>query len=169
MAVVRHGGESVSDFFEDLVIGTRLDLGRHTFTAEEIVDFARRYDPQPFHLDEAAAAATSFGRLAASGWHTVAVWMKLYVTHRQAMMANLKARGEAASQPGPSPGFRSLKWRKPVHPGDTISYSSTLTGKHASQTAGWGLVFHHNAGVNQDGATVCEFDGSVFWECRGAV
>ena len=94
--------------------------------------------------------------------------MKLYVAYREAASAALRARGEAASRPGPSPGFRSLKWRRPVHPGDTISYSSTLTAKHASQRTGWGLVFHRNAGINQDGATVCEFDGSVFWECRGA-
>ena len=159
----------MTDFFEDLVVGTRLDLGSHTFTADEIVDFAQRYDPQPFHIDADAAAESQFGRLAASGWHTVAVWMKLYVTSRQATMAALAARGEAPSRPGPSPGFRSLKWRRPVHPGDTISYASTLTAKHASSTAGWGLVFHHNSGTNQDGHTVCEFDGSVFWECRGAV
>ncbi len=156
----------MSDFFEDLVVGTRLDLGSHTFTADEITGFARRYDPQPFHLDEDAAAQSHFGRLAASGWHTVAVWMKLYVAARQATMAALEARGERSSRPGPSPGFRSLKWRRPVHPGDTISYASTLTAKHTSSTAGWGLVFHHNTGTNQHGHTVCEFDGSVFWECR---
>ena len=160
---------SVSDFFEDLVIGTKLELGAHTFTADEIVGFAERYDPQPFHIDQLAAAQSHFGRLAASGWHTVAVWMKLYVANRQATMAALLARGETPSRPGPSPGFRSLKWRKPVHPGDTISYASTLTGKRPSTMAGWGLIFHHNTGTNQDGDTVCEFDGSVFWECRGAV
>ena len=93
--------------------------------------------------------------------------MKLYVTARQAAMAAMTERGETPSRPGPSPGFRSLKWRLPVHAGDTISYASTLTAKHASSTAGWGLVFHHNTGTNQDGYTVCEFDGSVFWECRG--
>lgn len=156
----------MSDFFEDLVVGTRLDLGSHTFTADEIVAFARRYDPQPFHLDDAAAADTPFGRLAASGWHTVATWMRLYVGHRHAVMAALRERGETPSRPGPSPGFRSLRWRRPVHPDDTISYASTLTAKHTSQRAGWGLVFHHNTGVNQDGHVVCEFDGSVYWECR---
>lgn len=157
----------MSDFFEDLVVGTMLDLGQHTFTADEIVGFARRYDPQPFHLDDAGAADTPFGRLAASGWHTVAVWMRLYVTYRQATMAALRARGELFSRPGPSPGFKSLRWRKPVHAGDTIRYASRLTGKHASATAGWGLVFHHNTGTNQHGEEVCEFDGSVLWECRG--
>lgn len=160
------GCTAVSDFFEDLVIGTRLDLGTHTFTREEIVGFAGRYDPQPFHLDEAAAALTQFGRLAASGWHTVAVWMKLYVAHRQAMMTNLLSRGETPSRPGPSPGFRQMKWRKPVHVGDTIRYASILVGKRVTATPGWGLIFHHNTGVNQDGEVVLEFDGSVFWERR---
>ena len=158
----------MSDFFEDLVLGTRLDLGAHTFTTDEIVGFARRYDPQPFHLDDAAAAQSHFGRLAASGWHTVAVWMKLYVASRQATMAALAARGETPSRPGASPGFERLRWRKPVHAGDTIRYASTLTAKRAAARAGWGLVFHHNIGTNQDGETVFEFDGSVFWERRGA-
>ena len=128
----------MSDFFEDLVVGTRLDLGAHTFTADEIVAFARRYDPQPFHLDARAAADTHFGRLAASGWHTAVIWMKLYVEHRQAVVAALEARGQTPSRPGPSPGFRDLKWRKPVHPGDTVRYSTTLSGKHAASRPGWG-------------------------------
>ena len=156
----------MSDFFEDLVIGTRLDLGTHTFTQDEIVAFAERYDPQPFHLDDAAAALSHFGRLAASGWHTAAVWMKLYVAYRQATMAALLSRGETPSRPGPSPGFRQMKWKKPVHVGDTIRYASELVGKRVTSTPGWGLIFHHNTGTNQDGDLVFEFDGSVFWEKR---
>lgn len=158
----------MSEFLEDLVIGTRLDLGSHTFTTEDIVAFAQRYDPQPFHLDEAAAAQSHFGSLAASGWHTAAVWMKLYVAHRQATMRAYEARGETPSRPGPSPGFRQLKWKKPVHVGDTISYVSELTGKRLTSTPGWGLIFHHNTGTNQHGDVVFEFDGSVFWERRPA-
>ena len=156
----------MSDFFEDLVIGTRLDLGTYTFTEEDIISFAKRFDPQPFHLDDAAAALSHFGRLAASGWHTAAVWMKLYVSHRQATMAALLSRGETPSRPGPSPGFRQMKWKKPVHVGDTIRYASELVGKRVTSTPGWGLIFHHNTGTNQDGEVVFEFDGSVFWERR---
>lgn len=148
------------------MIGTRIDLGAFTFTREEIVDFARVYDPQPFHLDDAAAALTQFGRLAASGWHTAVVWMKLYVAHRQATMAALAARGERPSRPGPSPGFQNLKWRKPVLVGDTIRYASTLVDKRVTSKPEWGLVFHHNTGTNQTGETVVAFDGAVFWERR---
>jgi acyl dehydratase len=156
----------LSDFYEDLVVGTTLDLGSHHFTRDEVVNFARRYDPQSFHLDEAAAARGPFGRLAASGWHTAAIWMKLYVAHRQATMAALIARGTRASRPGPSPGFRDLKWKRPVYVGDTISYRSELTGKRPAPTPGWGLIFHHNTGTNQDGLLVFEFFGTVFWERR---
>ena len=66
-------------FFEDIAVGERAELGRHTFTAEAIKAFARRYDPQAFHVDEAAAARSHFGALCASGWHTAAVWMRLMV------------------------------------------------------------------------------------------
>ncbi len=63
-------------FFEDIRVGETADIGRHTFTAEDIKAFAARFDPQPFHVDEAAAARSHFGRLCASGWHTACVWMR---------------------------------------------------------------------------------------------
>ena len=156
----------MSDFFEDLVVGTRLDLGQHTFTRDEILAFARQYDPQPFHLDDAAAALSPLGGLAASGWHTAVIWMKLYVVHRQAVAAALAARGEAAARPGPSPGFQNLEWRKPVLAGHTIRYASTITGKRTTSKPAWGLVFHNNIGINQDDEVVIAFDGAVFWERR---
>lgn len=156
----------MSDYFEDLDIGARVDLGDHTFTRDEIVDFARRYDPQPFHLDEGAAAASPFGRLAASGWHTAAVWMKLYVDHRNRVIEATRARGERPPSPGPSPGFRDLKWLKPVYAGDTISFVSEVIDKRVTLSPGWGLIFHRNTGTNQHGDTVFSFDGSVLWERR---
>ena len=70
-------------FFEDIAVGERAELGQHTFTADGIKAFARRFDPQPFHLDEAAAARSHFGALCASGWHTAAVWMRLMVEHQR--------------------------------------------------------------------------------------
>ena len=70
-------------FFEDIAVGERIELGRHIFTADAIKAFARRFDPQPFHLDEAAAARSHFGALVASGWHTAAIWMRLMVEHQR--------------------------------------------------------------------------------------
>jgi acyl dehydratase len=143
--------------FDAVEIGRTMQLGSYTFTAPDIIAFASAFDPQRFHIDEAAAKASLFGGLCASGWHTAAIWMKLMVAHRR--------RVEAAPKLGPSPGFRNLTWLKPVFAGDTISYSSTVAAKRASSSRPeWGLVFHRNEGVNQKGELVFAFDGCVFWQ-----
>ncbi len=148
--------------FDQIVTGERTELGSFTFLADDIVAFARAFDPQRFHIDEAAAKASLFGGLCASGWHTGAVWMRLMVAHRRRVQGLM---GDGMPKLGSSPGFRNLKWLKPVFAGDTISYASTTTDKRASVSrSGWGLVFHHNTGVNQRGETVFMFDGCVFWE-----
>ena len=154
------------DFFEDLIIGTRIDLGAHTFTRAEMIDFASRFDPQPFHLDDEAAAASDLGLIAASGWMTAVVWMRLYVRHRDDVRRARRHRGDRAAMPGLSPGFRDMRWRAPVHPGDRISYRSTLTAKRPLGSRPWGLIMHNNTGINQDGRLVVEFQGSVFWQKR---
>lgn len=152
-------------FFEDLVIGETHELGSLVFTPEEIVAFARSFDPQPFHMDEEAARRSSFGGLCASGWHTAAGWMAAMVSHRRRQEAAL-APG-AAPRLGPSPGFKDLRWLKPVYAGDRITYRSTVADKRASLSRPeWGLFFHHNTGVNQRGETVLSFNGCVFIERR---
>ncbi|MGL5363402.1 MAG: MaoC family dehydratase [Bosea sp. (in: a-proteobacteria)] len=152
-------------WFDALAIGDRTELGSLTFSAEEIIAFAAPFDPQIFHLDAEAAKETSFGGLCASGWHTACVWMQLMVIERRRQAA--VAGKERAAQLGTSPGFRNLRWIKPVFAGDTISYASTITDKRASASRPqWGLVFHHNTGVNQHGELVFSFDGCVFWERR---
>ncbi len=149
-------------FFEELEIGRRFELGSFLFSAEEIVAFARSFDPQPFHMDDAAARQSSFGRLAASGWHTAAVWMATMVAHRKRQLA---ASAGKAPRLGPSPGFTNLRWSRPVYAGDRISYSSTVIETRASASRPqWGLFFHRNAGVNQNGEEVFSFDGCVFVE-----
>ncbi len=148
--------------FDQLELGTRTELGSFTFTADDIVAFAQAFDPQRFHIDEAAAKASLFGGLCASGWHTGAVWMRLMVANRRRVQGVM---GDAMPRLGSSPGFRNLKWLKPVFAGDTISYASTMIEKRASASRpGWGLVFHHNTGINQRGETVFMFDGCVFWQ-----
>ena len=145
-------------FFEDIAIGERAELGSHTFTADDIKRFARKYDPQPFHLDEDAAARSHFGALVASGWHTGSTWMRLMVEHQRREDEARRARGEAVASLGPSPGFRELKWLKPVYAGDTVTYSTEIVDKRASNSRpGWGLMSIRNTGVNQKGEPVISF------------
>ena len=152
-------------YFEDLPIGHQVDLGSYVFTPESIKHFARAYDPQGFHLDEAIAAQSHFGALCASGWQTASVWMRLMVAYAKQEAQQAHQRGVVPAKLGPSPGFRDLKWLKPVYAGDTIHYSSQLIDKRESASKpDWGLVTHHNKGVNQKGETVFEFVGTVFWE-----
>jgi len=154
-------------FFEDIRVGEITNLGRHTFTADDIKAFAARFDPQPFHLDEAAAARSHFSRLCASGWHTACVWMRLMVNYRRREGEELRSRGEPAAQLGPSPGFRDLKWPKPVYAGDTISYATEVVEmRPLASRPGWGMIFVRNTGVNQHGEPVMSFLSMVFVECR---
>ena len=154
-------------FFEDIRVGEVSDLGRHTFTAEDIKAFAARFDPQPFHLDEAAAARSHFGRLCASGWHTACVWMRLMIAYRRREDEELRARGEAVGRLGPSPGFRDLEWLKPVYVGDTVSYGTEVVEmRPLASRPGWGMIFVRNTGVNQRGEPVISFISSAFVERR---
>ena len=154
-------------YFDDIHVGDRLSLGSHVFTADEIKVFAAQYDPQPFHVDEAAAADSHFGALCASGWHTAAMWMRLRVLHGQREDEERRARGEPIAMLGPSPGFREMKWLKPVYAGDTISYASEVLETRASQSRpGWGLIEVLNTGTNQKGDLVMSFKSSAFVERR---
>ena len=153
----------MSSPFDDLVPGATSELGAHRFTASDIIDFARRFDPQPFHVDPEAARRSSFGGLAASGWHTAAIWMRLMITHREHAAQARKPTIEL----GPSLGFTDLRCLKPVYADDTIVYSSTLTDKRPSASRpGWNLAYHYNLGVNQIGDEVFRFQSCVFWRER---
>jgi acyl dehydratase len=157
----------MTQYFDDMVIGSAYELGRYTFTAEEIVAFAKAYDPQPFHIDAEAAKDTLFGGLIASGWHTAAIWMKLMVAHQTTLAKATLARGEKPAKLGPSPGFRDLKWLAPVRPGDTLSYRTELSGKEDwPKRPSWGLVLTTNTATNADGVLVFQFTGLVLVERR---
>lgn len=154
-------------FCEDLVIGEEAALGSYVFTADNIISFARKFDPQPFHLDEAAARESAFGGLCASGWHTAAAWMKCMVGHRERGREAALRAGLPVPELGPSPGFTDLVWRRPVYAGDVIRYHSRITDCRFSRSRpGWGLVFTHNSGINAAGETVFAFAGCVFWKAR---
>jgi acyl dehydratase len=139
-------------FFEDLEIGQRRELGSFTFTADGIKKFAAQFDPQRFHLDEEEGRKSLFGGLAASGWHVGSVCMKLLVANGQRRMQEAAARGEKIAVWGPSPGFRDLRWLKPVLAGDTITYATEVASKRTSEKRPeWGIVEARNTGTNQRG------------------
>jgi acyl dehydratase len=154
-------------YFDDMRVGERTELGSHMFTADEIKDFARRYDPQLFHVDEAAATRSHFGRLCASGWHTTAVYMRHFVDSELREAEALRARGTTPAKDGPSPGIRELQWVRPVYAGDTISFArEVMELRETTSRPGWGLMVARNTGTNQNGELVLSFVGAKFAEKR---
>ena len=150
-------------FFEDIEIGARRDLGAFAFTAEDIKKFAAKFDPQRFHLDEEEGRKSLFGGLAASGWHVASVCMKLLVADGKRLSQEAMARGEDVAVWGPSPGFRDLRWIRPVLAGDTISYSNVVESKRTSERRPeWGILQARNTGVNQRGEEVFSFLATAF-------
>ena len=111
-----HPQKNIKYFWEDLPVGTTLDIGSITVDRDEVIEFASKYDPQPFHLDEDAAAKSMFGKLSASGWHTCAMAMGVMV---RGFLHESSSLG--------SPGLEQIKWLKPVFPGDTLTLTQTIT------------------------------------------
>lgn len=154
-------------FFEDLKIGEHWEIGKRTFTAEDIKGFAARFDPQLFHLDEEAAKRSHFGALCASGWHTASVWMRLMIEHNSREDEKRRATGGGVAVFGPSPGFRELKWLKPVYVGDTITYATEVVELRASKSRPeWGIIAIRNTGNNQRGEPVISFISTSFVQRR---
>ena len=140
---------AIQFYWEDLPVDTTIDLGSLTVDREEVIDFAGKYDPQPFHLDDEAAAQSMFGRLAASGWHTCAMVMGL-------MVRNFLQRSSSLG----SPGLEKLKWLKPVYPGDTLTVRQRITeSRPMASRPDVGLVRTLWEAFNQDGEQVLLMDG----------
>lgn len=139
---------TVPSYFEDVEVGARASFGRYDVTREEVVDFASRYDPQPFHLSDEAAGATHFGRLSASGWHTCAMTMAMLVEH-------LKDTRQASLG---SPGIDELRWLKPVYPGDTLRCETEVLEKRVSASRPeMGITKSRMTVFNQDDMAVMRF------------
>jgi acyl dehydratase len=154
-------------YFEDLKPGDHREIGSYIFTAENIVAFARQFDPQPLSLDAEAGRDSKAGGLSASGWHVCAAWMKVMVADFTRLAAERAARGETQAAPGPSPGFRDLKWLKPVLADDTVTYTwEVLSTRTSESRPQWGLVNFFNTGVNQHGERVFSFEATVFMPRR---
>lgn len=156
-------------YFEEFEVGSKSCFGSYRFARAEAIRFARAFDPQPFHLDDEAAAASVFGRLAVSGWHTTAGFMKCWSAYNFARRAEREAVGLPLPEIGPSPGFEALQWLKPVYPGDTVSYSGEVIDKRPLATRPrWGLVTTRIAGVNQHGIEVLSLLSKILVERRAS-
>ena len=144
-------------YFEDLEVGKETLFGSYDVTREEVLDFARKYDPQPFHLSDEAAAKTHFGRIAASGWHTTAMTM--------AVIARAVVEEEQAGLG--SPGVDELRWLKPVYPGDRLTVRGTIVEKTPSRSKPEIGSFRTQTTVtNQDGIDVMRFTSIVLMRRR---
>ncbi|TAL92410.1 MAG: MaoC family dehydratase [Paraburkholderia sp.] len=130
--------------FEDMEVGKTFEIGEHTFTREEIIRFAEQFDPQPFHVSDEGAAASPYGTLIASGWHTCSVMMGLLVRNAFAGSTSMG-----------SPGIDDIRWLKPVRAGDTIRMLNTVLDRRVSASKpDRGIVSTQWEGINQHGETV---------------
>lgn len=145
-------------YFEDYVAGSVHEFGSITVEEKEIIDFAKRFDPQVLHTDPDAAKDTVYGGLIASGWHTAVLMMRLFVDHYLSHVASLG-----------SPGVDELRWLKPVRPGDEISIRVTvLETKRSRSKSDRGIVRSFIEAINQDHEVVMTLKGVNFLRCRGA-
>jgi acyl dehydratase len=146
-------------YLEDLEVGQKSSFGSYHVTREEVIEFASKYDMQPFHLSDEAAAKTHFGRLAASGWHTCAMTM--------AMIAENVVKSEQAGLG--SPGVDELRWLKPVYPGDTLRIESEIVDVAPSRSKPEIGSFRTAVKVlNQDDVPVMTFTSIVLMRRRPA-
>jgi|APSaa5957512535_1039671.scaffolds.fasta_scaffold325227_1 acyl dehydratase len=143
-------------YFEDIELGEVWELGSQTVSAAEIVEFATQYDPQPFHIDAAAAEDSFFGGLIASGWHTCAIFMGLLANSiKLQKLASLGA-----------PGIDVCRWLVPVRPGDVLHGRTTVLEMRPSRSKPMGLVTCRTELINQDGIQVALLQGVGMYGCR---
>ena len=154
-------------YLEDFAVGQIFSSGRLRVTQEQIKAFAAEFDPQPFHLDEAAAKASLFGALCASGWHTVLFAVRGHILARLEGNRQARAQGIKLAAYGPSPGFRSLSWYKPVYVGDTLDYRGQLAAKiDLKSRPDRGLLATEIEARNQRGESVLRLTSQILAERR---
>ena len=143
-------------FFEDFSPGEVTEFGDYLITEEEILEYARRYDPQPFHVDREAAAESMFGGLIASGWMTGSIMMRLLVEH---FISPISGMG--------SPGVDEVRWPKPVRAGDRLRVRiTTIEAKRSQSKPDRGIIQVQQEMINQHGDTVMSLRGTSFLKCR---
>lgn len=139
----------MTTYFEDFEPGQVFELGDVVMTEDEIIEFATRYDPQPFHIDPEAAKDTVFGGLIASGWHTCSLFMRLLV---EGLISGSASQG--------SPGMDEVRWLAPVRPGDRLTARATVEEvTPSSKNPARGTVVLRNEMTNQDGVIVMRMRG----------
>lgn len=145
------------EYFEDVAVGDTARFGAYAVERSEVIAFAEKFDPQPFHLSDEAAAETPFKRLAASGWHTCAMTMAMTVAHGQQRKQALLG----------SPGIDSLRWLKPVHPGDTLRCETEVMETRRSESRPtMGLIKTSVTVFNQDNVAVMTFIANMMMQAR---
>ncbi len=145
-------------YYEDIQINVVQKYGSYEVTREEVIDFATKYDPQPFHLDEEAAAKTHFGRLSASGWHSAAMMMRM-------MVDQMNANKQAGLG---SPGVENLRWLKPVYPGDTLRCEHvTLEKRQSESRPEMGIMKGKITVLNQHDEKVMTMESTGLIKVRG--
>ena len=143
-------------WFEDYVPGAVHNLGSVVVDEQEVVSFARKFDPQPFHLDKERAEQSAFGGLIASGWHTASLTMRLIVDH---YLSDVSSEG--------SPGIDELRWLRPVRPGDQLTVRITnLDARRSRSRPDRGIVRSHIETLNQDGEVVMHLTSTSFIRCH---
>ena len=143
-------------YFEDYQPGDTSSFGAYRVTESEIIEFASKYDPQYFHLDNEAAKDSLFGGLCASGWHTSAMFMRMLIDNLPEEHGSLG-----------SPGINNLKWLKPVYPGYILSVKSCVTHCRLSESKpGVGLIYVNYKIVNQHCSTVMTVESNAFFKCK---
>lgn len=143
-------------YYEDIKVGDTDEYGEREVTKEEMVEFAEKYDPQPFHIDEEAAQESFFGGLVASGWFTASVVMRMTVEYRTGEWASAGALGVG-----------DLRWHRPVYPGDTLSIRTEVIEKEPRDEK-TGIVRHDKEVLNQEGKVVMSMEPMVLFERRGS-
>lgn len=143
--------------YDDFIVGNHIPLGTKLVSAVEIIAFASEFDPQPFHLDEEVGKASILGGLAASGWHTCAMLMRMMT---DTFISNSDSQG--------SPGLEYVKWLKPVLAGNTLSATTTILEKRVSRSQPTlGIIRLNHKITNQHDVLVCEAQGSIFMRVTG--
>ena len=142
-------GKTYQWYFEDFIPGNIIELGSRTISESEIIEFASQFDPQPFHIDKAAASHSIFGGVIASGWHTCGIIMRMVV---DGFLNDSTSMG--------SPGLEEVRWILPVRPGDTLTVTAqTLESRPSSSKPDRGVVLTEWRAVNQDDKLVCTIKG----------
>lgn len=143
-------------YFEDFEVGKTINAGSRTVTEEEIVAFAAQFDPQPFHVDQAAAAQSIYGGVIASGWHTCGMMMRLMV---DSFMRESASMG--------SPGVDEIRWVKPVRGGDTLTVTATvLEARPSTSKPDRGVIVTRWEAKNQHGEVVATIKGMGMYKRR---